>query len=164
MQAALQPALRLRRAQVLRQNDSRNRCRFSGADRLLRRSRCRAIFPANSGAARVGATTFGGAGVAEARPDAHGVKRMAVLRALDKISGRTTDIDAPAGVPVRYGPLIITAQYCYTVPPKSRRKPRLSFRSMKPNRVSRRSVCSRDGCLLQRLRSMHWSIRPMMSG
>ena len=57
-------------------------------------------------------------GLAEARPDAHGVKRMAVLRALDKISGRTTDIDAPSGVPVRYGPLIITAQYCYTVPPQ----------------------------------------------
>jgi hypothetical protein len=57
-------------------------------------------------------------GLAEAHPDAHGVKRLAVLRALDKISGRTTDINAPAGVPVRYGPLIITAQYCYTVPPQ----------------------------------------------
>jgi hypothetical protein len=57
-------------------------------------------------------------GLAEAHPDAHGVKRMAVLRGLDKISGRTTDINAPAGVPVRYGPLIITAQYCYTVPPQ----------------------------------------------
>lgn len=56
--------------------------------------------------------------LAEAHPDAHGVKRMAVLRAIDKISGRTTDIDAPAGVPVHYGPLIITAQYCYTVPPE----------------------------------------------
>lgn len=56
--------------------------------------------------------------LAEAHPDAHGVRRLAILRALDKISGRTTDIDAPAGVPVRYGPLIITAQYCYTVPPE----------------------------------------------
>jgi hypothetical protein len=59
-----------------------------------------------------------GPGLAEAHPDAHGVKRMAVLRALDKISGRTTDINAPAGVPVHYGPLIITVQYCYTVPPQ----------------------------------------------
>jgi hypothetical protein len=56
--------------------------------------------------------------LAEAKPDAHGIKRMAVLRALDKITGRTTDINAPAGVPVRYGSLIITAQYCYTVPPE----------------------------------------------
>ncbi len=63
-------------------------------------------------------TSSSAAMLAEARPDAHGVKRMAVLRALDKISGRTTDIEAPAGVPVRYGPLIITAQYCYTVPPQ----------------------------------------------
>ena len=59
-----------------------------------------------------------GPGLSDAHPDAHGVKRMAVLRGLDKISGRTTDINAPAGVPVRYGPLIITAQYCYTVPPQ----------------------------------------------
>ncbi len=58
------------------------------------------------------------AALADAHADAHGVKRMAILRALDKISGRTTDIDAPAGIPVRYGPLIITAQYCYTVPPQ----------------------------------------------
>ncbi|HEX5282305.1 MAG TPA: DUF2155 domain-containing protein [Micropepsaceae bacterium] len=56
--------------------------------------------------------------LSEAHADAHGVKRLAILRALDKISGRTTDIDAPAGVPVRYGPLIITAEYCYTVPPE----------------------------------------------
>ncbi len=56
--------------------------------------------------------------LSNANSDAHGVKRMAVLRALDKITGRTTDINAPAGVPVRYGSLIITAQYCYTVPPE----------------------------------------------
>jgi len=56
--------------------------------------------------------------LAGAKPDAHGVKRMAVMRALDKITGRTTDINAPAGVPVRFGSLIITAQYCYTVPPE----------------------------------------------
>jgi hypothetical protein len=56
--------------------------------------------------------------LANAHPDARGVKRLAVLRALDKITGRTTDINAPAGVPVRYGSLIITAQFCYTVPPE----------------------------------------------
>ena len=42
----------------------------------------------------------------------------AVFSGLDKITGRTTDMNAPAGVPVRYGSLIITAQYCYTVPPE----------------------------------------------
>jgi hypothetical protein len=54
----------------------------------------------------------------DAQPDKNGVKRMAVLRGLDKISGRAIDIPAPAGVPVRFGSLIINARYCYTVPPE----------------------------------------------
>jgi hypothetical protein len=56
--------------------------------------------------------------LASAKPDAHGVKRMAVLRGLDKITGRAIEINAPAGVPVRFGTLSIIAQYCYTVPPE----------------------------------------------
>jgi hypothetical protein len=51
-------------------------------------------------------------------PDAHGIKRLAVLRGLDKITGRATDIEAPAGVAVRYGSLLITVRYCYTRPPE----------------------------------------------
>jgi hypothetical protein len=54
----------------------------------------------------------------DAVPDAHGVKRLAVLRALDKITGRATDIEAPAGVPVRFGSLSIIVRYCYTRPPE----------------------------------------------
>ena len=57
-------------------------------------------------------------GLARAKPDAHGIKRMVVLRGLDKITGRAIDVDAPAGVPVQFGTLTITAQYCYTVPPE----------------------------------------------
>lgn len=56
--------------------------------------------------------------VADAMPDSHGVKRMVVLRGLDKVTGRAIDVDAPAGVPVRFGSLIITARFCYTVPPE----------------------------------------------
>ena len=56
--------------------------------------------------------------IADAKPDAHGVKRMAVLRGLDKITGRATDITAPVGVPVRFGTLTLTLRYCYTVPPE----------------------------------------------
>jgi hypothetical protein len=56
--------------------------------------------------------------VADATPDARGVKRMVVLRGLDKVTGRAIDIDAPAGVPVNFGTLIMTARYCYTVPPE----------------------------------------------
>jgi hypothetical protein len=56
--------------------------------------------------------------IADAQPDAHGVKRLAVLRGLDKITGRAIDIGAPIGVPVRFGTLTLTARYCYTVPPE----------------------------------------------
>ena len=56
--------------------------------------------------------------LAEAVPDKDGVRRLVILRGLDKISGRAIDIDAPAGVPVHFGSLTITARYCYTVPPE----------------------------------------------
>jgi hypothetical protein len=56
--------------------------------------------------------------VADAIPDSHGIKRMVVLRGLDKITGRAIDVNAPVGMPVRFGSLSITARYCYTVPPE----------------------------------------------
>ena len=56
--------------------------------------------------------------VTDAVPDARGVKRMVILRGLDKITGRAIDVAAPVGVPVRFGSLSITARYCYTVPPE----------------------------------------------
>jgi hypothetical protein len=56
--------------------------------------------------------------IADAAPDAHGVRRMVVLRGLDKVTGRAIDINAPAGVAVKFGTLIMTSRYCYTVPPE----------------------------------------------
>ena len=56
--------------------------------------------------------------IADAKPDAQGVKHMAVFRGLDKITGRARDIDAPVGVPVKFGTLTLTVQYCHTVPPE----------------------------------------------
>lgn len=56
--------------------------------------------------------------VTDAVPDARGVKRMVIVRGLDKITGRAIDVAAPVGVPVRFGSLTITARYCYTVPPE----------------------------------------------
>ena len=56
--------------------------------------------------------------VSDAVADARGVKRMVILRGLDKITGRAIDVAAPVGVPVRFGTLTITARYCYTVPPE----------------------------------------------
>ncbi len=55
--------------------------------------------------------------VANAVPDKEGVKRMAILRGLDKITGQSVNIDAPMGLPVRYATLTITARYCYSTPP-----------------------------------------------
>jgi len=56
--------------------------------------------------------------VTDAIPDAKGIKRMVILRGLDKVTGRAIDVAAPIGVPVNYGSLTITARYCYTVPPE----------------------------------------------
>ena len=69
--------------------------------------------PANNVPPTVRALTL-----ADAMPDARGLRRMVVLRGLDKVTGRAIDINAPAGVPVKFGTLIMTARYCYTVPPE----------------------------------------------
>ena len=54
----------------------------------------------------------------DAIPDENGIHRMAILRALDKVTGRAINLNAPAGVPIDFGTLTITARYCYTVPPE----------------------------------------------
>ena len=54
--------------------------------------------------------------VANAVPGKDGVKRMVILRGLDKITARASIINAPVGVPVKYATLTITARYCYSTP------------------------------------------------
>jgi hypothetical protein len=44
--------------------------------------------------------------------------RIAVLRALDKVTARTSMIDAPVGEPVRFGNLEITVRRCDKRPPE----------------------------------------------
>lgn len=39
-----------------------------------------------------------------------------ILRGLDKITGRPTNIPAPIGKPVRFATLTITARFCYSTP------------------------------------------------
>jgi hypothetical protein len=46
--------------------------------------------------------------------DAPGTTLM--LRGLDKITGKPTDIAAPIGKPVQFATLTITARYCYSTP------------------------------------------------
>ncbi len=55
--------------------------------------------------------------VAQAIPGKHGIKRMVILRGLDKITGQAANIDAPIGLPVHYATLTITAHWCYSTPP-----------------------------------------------
>jgi hypothetical protein len=40
-----------------------------------------------------------------------------LLRGLDKITGRPTNIEAPLGKPVHFATLTIVARYCYSTPP-----------------------------------------------
>jgi hypothetical protein len=54
--------------------------------------------------------------VTDAVPAKDGIKRLLVLRGLDKITGRPTNIYAPVGVPVKFATLEITARYCYSTP------------------------------------------------
>jgi len=53
----------------------------------------------------------------DAIPGKDGIKRALVLRGLDKITGRPTNVFAPIGVPVEFATLTITARYCYSTPP-----------------------------------------------
>lgn len=55
--------------------------------------------------------------VADAVPGKDGVRRAVVLRGLDKITGRPSNVLAPVGVSVHFATLTITARYCYSTPP-----------------------------------------------
>src|ERR1700761_1711818 len=50
-------------------------------------------------------------------PGKDGVKRLVVMRGLDKITGRPANVLAPVGVPVTFATMTITARYCYSTPP-----------------------------------------------
>ena len=54
--------------------------------------------------------------IVNAVPGKDGVKRMVILRGLDKITARASIIYAPVDVPVKYATLTITARYCYSTP------------------------------------------------
>lgn len=45
-------------------------------------------------------------------------KDRAVLRALDKITGRSTDIEVEVGKPVTFGSLSVDLKVCYQTPPE----------------------------------------------
>ena len=54
--------------------------------------------------------------VSDAVAGKDGIKRMIILRGLDKMTGQAANIYAPVGVAVRFATLSITARYCYSTP------------------------------------------------
>lgn len=50
--------------------------------------------------------------------DARAKDRIAVLRALDKITARTVDLDVPIDQPTTFGTLTVTVRYCRKRPPE----------------------------------------------
>ncbi len=59
-----------------------------------------------------------GAAKQSGQTEAEPVQRVAVLRALDKITARVTTIEAPIGQPVRFGTLELVARTCSKRPPE----------------------------------------------
>lgn len=53
---------------------------------------------------------------ADAAPKQSG-QTVLMMRGLDKITGRPSEITAPIGKPVKFATLTITARYCYSTPP-----------------------------------------------
>lgn len=51
-------------------------------------------------------------------PDEFGVQRIATIRALDKITARVRDIEAPIGVPVHFESFEIIVRTCHKRPPE----------------------------------------------
>ena len=59
----------------------------------------------------------GGGAMPDAAQPAPAGPMTLMLRGLDKITGRPTDITAPIGKQVNFATLTITARYCYSTPP-----------------------------------------------
>ena len=85
--------------------------------------------------------------VSQAIPGKDGIKRMVILRGLDKITGQAVNIDAPIGLPVHYATLTITAHWCYSTPP-SETPETTAFLSIVDHRPDKppRQVFSRRSC------------------
>ena len=88
-----------------------------------------------------------------------------LLRGLDKITGRPTDIVAPIGKPVHFATLTITARYCYSTR-ASETPETAAFVQIEDHRPdqSGKARFFPAGCMPPAPASMPWSIRSMMSG
>lgn len=55
--------------------------------------------------------------LAQATPDKQGIRKVLIVRGLDKMTGRAFTFMAPIGRPVQYATLTITARFCHSTPP-----------------------------------------------
>lgn len=67
-------------------------------------------------------------------------KDTATLRALDKITGRSTDIDVKVGEPVVFGSLKVELQVCYQTPPEEAPESAAFLKIASTQPVDRKSV------------------------
>ncbi|HEX4105219.1 MAG TPA: DUF2155 domain-containing protein [Rhizomicrobium sp.] len=72
--------------------------------------------PANGAAPAPAAPADATAPEAPPQPLANAPGTTLMLRGLDKITGKPTNIEAPIGKPVQFATLTITARYCYSTP------------------------------------------------
>lgn len=78
--------------------------------------------------------------IGNAVPGKDGIKRAAILRGLDKITGRPSNIFAPIGVPISFASLTITARYCYSTPPSEPPETTafVEIQDRRPNQLARK--------------------------
>ena len=75
-----------------------------------------------------------------------------MLRGLDKITGRPTDITAPIGKPVRFATLTITARFCYSTPASETPETSafVQIEDHRPDQPARARLLRLDVCLQPR--------------
>lgn len=98
--------------------------------------------------------------VSDAIPGKDGAKRLLVLRGLDKITGRPTNIYAPVGVPVKFATLQITARYCYSTPP-SEPPETTAFLQITDNRIDKPARSAFSGWMLSSSPSLNALQHPL---
>ena len=88
-----------------------------------------------------------------------------MLRGLDKITGRPTDIIAPIGKPVQFATLTITARFCYSTPASETPESAafVQIEDHRPDQPAQRGF-SPAGCTVPAPASTAWSIRFMTCG
>ena len=107
-------------------------------------------------AARFAAAAGGPVAGAAERP-------LALLQALDKVVARTSTLEAPLDVPIRFGTLRIVVRVCHEAPPEEPPENAAFLEIDEVDHEGRASASTRAGCSRRRRASRRWSIRSTTS-